>query len=534
VSQLLEEPITITDLHPTAAAAASTPTDVLRIVGQPAAAPAQGELATVRRTMAAIAITTDLVAAAAGLTAAGLVNRTASAAAGARIGAWAGLAFIALIVCSPKQNRCNLSSLHDARRHLAGLAVLTVATLIAFRSAHATQTILVEAVATAGMAVTLRALAYAGVRQARRRGQLTQRAVIVGAGEIGRQIGHTLSNHPEYGIEPVAVVDDNVPADCALEVDGGLTDLRHVVAEANASRVIVAFGAATSAEAVPTLRQLAAIGVEVDVVPRFFELGVGGTKDCDFVWGIPLQRLRRPGPSGFTRAAKRAFDLTVASALLIAVSPVLAACALAVKLTSRGPVLFRQRRIGAGGRPIDVFKFRSMRVNTDSDTTWSVLRDSRVTPVGDILRRSSLDELPQLWNVIRGDMSLVGPRPERPHFVEQFSEDVRGYDDRHRVGVGLTGWAQIHGLRGPTSIVDRARFDNYYIEHWSMWRDIVILVRTFVAVLRDLFHHGVNGSEKLARAGGQILVPSTTAEEAELVRRATLSISGIEPDSVAG
>jgi lipopolysaccharide/colanic/teichoic acid biosynthesis glycosyltransferase len=165
-------------------------------------------------------------------------------------------------------------------------------------------------------------------------------------------------------------------------------------------------------------------------------------------------------------------------------APLLAAAALAVAVSSKGPILFRQRRIGQHGRPFDLLKLRSMTINNDSDTTWNVALDVRVTRVGRILRRTSLDELPQLINVLKGDMSLVGPRPERPFYVLQFEETIPRYRDRHRAPVGLTGWAQIHGLRGDSSIDDRVRFDNNYIEHWSIWRDLSILARTLSAMLR--------------------------------------------------
>jgi exopolysaccharide biosynthesis polyprenyl glycosylphosphotransferase len=175
---------------------------------------------------------------------------------------------------------------------------------------------------------------------------------------------------------------------------------------------------------------------------------------------------------------KRGLDVLVAGVGLLAAAPVLAVAAVAVHVSSPGPILFRQMRVGRGGRAFALLKFRSMRMNDDSDTAWSVADDDRVTPVGRFLRRTSLDELPQLLNILSGDMSLVGPRPERPHFVEQFVETIPGYRDRLRVPVGLTGWAQVHGLRGDTSIADRVRFDNAYIENWSLWLDIVILART--------------------------------------------------------
>jgi lipopolysaccharide/colanic/teichoic acid biosynthesis glycosyltransferase len=156
-----------------------------------------------------------------------------------------------------------------------------------------------------------------------------------------------------------------------------------------------------------------------------------------------------------------------------------------VKLSSPGPVLFRQQRIGQHGEEISVAKFRTLEVNHDSDTRWSADDDPRVTTVGRILRATSLDELPQLWGVLRGRMSLVGPRPERPFFVERFGASIDGYGDRHRLPAGLTGWAQVHGLRGDTSIEERSRYDNQYIEHWSLWRDVVILIRTAAEVARS-------------------------------------------------
>jgi len=170
--------------------------------------------------------------------------------------------------------------------------------------------------------------------------------------------------------------------------------------------------------------------------------------------------------------------------VLALAAPLLLLVALVVKLTSPGPILFHQRRIGQHGREIEVPKFRSLRVNHDSDTQWNVDDDPRVTWIGRILRRTAIDELPQLWSVLKGDMTLVGPRPERPLFVRRFTADIDGYGDRHRVPVGLTGWAQVHGLRGDTSIEERARFDNQYIEHWSLWRDVVVLFRTVAEVAR--------------------------------------------------
>ena len=220
-------------------------------------------------------------------------------------------------------------------------------------------------------------------------------------------------------------------------------------------------------------------------MPRFFELGVA--KDgafSDDLWGIPLIRLRRSALRSVAWHAKRVFDLIVGAFLLVVSSPVFAAAGLAVRLSGPGPVFFRQQRIGQRGQIFELLKFRTLQQNVDSETTWTVSDDDRRTAAGKVLRATGLDELPQLINVLRGEMSLVGPRPERPFFVDQFRVAVQGYDDRHRVPAGITGWAQVHGLRGDTSIEERATFDNHYVENWSLWRDLVILSRTITQIVR--------------------------------------------------
>jgi exopolysaccharide biosynthesis polyprenyl glycosylphosphotransferase len=266
---------------------------------------------------------------------------------------------------------------------------------------------------------------------------------------------------------------------------GDASALVSTIEHNHVTKVVVAFGAMPAAGMVQTLRDCGRLPVDLYVVPRFFELGVAPAPFADDVWGIPLIRLRRPAlrPSG--RVPKRAFDIVVSTLALVLAAPVLLAAAVAVRCSSPGPVLFRQKRLGVNGELFEVLKLRTLTLNGDSDTTWSVAADNRRTRVGSILRRTSIDELPQLINVLRGEMSLVGPRPERAYFAKQFGLEVQRYDDRHRVLGGITGWAQIHGLRGDTPIDDRARFDNQYIEYWSLWRDIVIMMRT-VGVLARL------------------------------------------------
>ena len=209
------------------------------------------------------------------------------------------------------------------------------------------------------------------------------------------------------------------------------------------------------------------------------------TRDTEVLWGLPLVRLRRAPFRTGAWAAKRVSDVLISGLLLLLCAPVLLVCGLLSRWET-GLVMFRQTRVGLDGRPFTLLKFCTLRptASTESATRWNIGHDDRVRRLGRFLRRTSLDELPQLWNVLRGDMSLVGPRPERPFFVDEFTRQYPRYTARHRVPAGLTGWAQIHGLRGDTSIADRAGFDNFYIENWSLWGDIKILLRTATQVVR--------------------------------------------------
>jgi exopolysaccharide biosynthesis polyprenyl glycosylphosphotransferase len=220
------------------------------------------------------------------------------------------------------------------------------------------------------------------------------------------------------------------------------------------------------------------------VVPRMHHFHTQ-TGMADHIGSIPVMRIRNPNLAGPARLLKRVFDIVFAMTALIVLSPMLMIAAVAVRLESGPGVIFRQIRIGRDGKQFELLKFRSMRPadERESRTKWCVATDDRVGRLGRFLRCTSIDELPQLWNIVRGDMTLVGPRPERPHFVELFSAQYDRYAQRHRVQVGLTGLAQVSGLRGDTSIADRARHDNFYIENWSLWLDIKIILRTFREVL---------------------------------------------------
>jgi exopolysaccharide biosynthesis polyprenyl glycosylphosphotransferase len=397
----------------------------------------------------------------------------------------AAVAFVALAALGTHVARINPRLGDDAPRLLAAVVIPLVAAGLVGRDAGSDALTMTLVPVAAGLVVIGRAASYGVIRAARSRGLVFEPTVIVGAGEVGATVAQTLADHPEYGLVPVGFLDTVADADrLPVPLLGSVADLETVVRQYHVRRVIVAFGVTRESEMVEVFRAVDRLPVEVSLVPRFFELGVswsGGGKDE--VWGIPLVRVKRALFRRFAWGIKRAFDLVVATAALILSSPLFAALALGVRLSSPGPVFFKQTRIGQRGTPFSVLKFRTLRVNDESDTEWSA-DDDRVTGLGRVLRWTSLDELPQLLNVIVGNMSMIGPRPERPFFVDRFSEEVSRYDDRHRVPVGITGWAQVHGLRGDTSIPQRVRFDNHYIENWSLWTDVVILVRTVFLILR--------------------------------------------------
>lgn len=323
------------------------------------------------------------------------------------------------------------------------------------------------------------------LRALRRRRVVGHRTVVVGSGSIGMHLIDVLASRRELGSVPVGLVETHADAavtSSAVPWVATVDRLSSAVERLHVDRVVVAFGGFTPSEAVEAVRSCHRLSCEVWMVPRMFELSGAAS---DYIDGIPLVRARSRDPYRGGALLKRALDIAGGSALLVVLSPLMAAIALASRVCDGPGVIFRQTRVGLDGRPIVLLKFRSMRPadENESQTLWNIDTDSRVSVLGRFLRRTSLDELPQLWNVVRGDMSLVGPRPERPHFVEQFSEAIPHYRWRHRVPAGLTGLAQVSGLRGDTSVEERARLDNHYIENWSFWLDVTILMRTARALV---------------------------------------------------
>jgi exopolysaccharide biosynthesis polyprenyl glycosylphosphotransferase len=393
---------------------------------------------------------------------------------------------------------------------LSGVSVGTMAVLtlgLLLNGDAPTQQMGVRAWIYAAIAVgTGRLVLSSAQRWARSRRLVGKPVLIMGAGVVGSQVARRLESHPEYGLFPVGFLDDD-PRSIAevggreMPVLGTVEDVDETFRATNVKHLIVAFSSVADMRVSRLIQHCQELGIEVSVVPRMFDT-INNRVGYDTVGGLPLMSFTTVNPRGLQFALKHAFDRVFALIMLILLAPLMILAALAVKLTSRGPILFRQRRVGRDGRPFNLYKFRSMRTSSTSleedeqessavefllggDTApGGVEGPDRRTRVGRLLRRFSVDELPQLINVLRGEMSIIGPRPERPEFVELFSDDITRYGDRHRVRAGITGWAQVHGLRGQTSLAERVEWDNYYIAHWSLGLDLKILALTFTALLQ--------------------------------------------------
>ena len=326
------------------------------------------------------------------------------------------------------------------------------------------------------------------LEEAWRHGYGIQRVLVVGAGRLGRAVVDKLVERPEAGLRAVAFVDDDPEklgsSYAGVPVVASTAQVARVVEEKRADAVFLALPLEAHRAMLAVLKDVARTVADVRVVPDLLQHITfrAGVEDLD---GLPVVHLTQVPLTGWMSLVKRTLDLSIASAALVLLSPLFAVIALAIRLTGR-PILYRQRRMGLDGRPFEIVKFRSMRPGAEDDTgpTWAGPEDPRRTFVGRFLRRWSLDELPQLVNVVKGEMSLVGPRPERPEFVREFKEKFPQYMLRHRVRAGMTGWAQVHGWRGSTSLAKRIEYDLYYIENWSLALDLKILWLTIRYGLR--------------------------------------------------
>ena len=314
------------------------------------------------------------------------------------------------------------------------------------------------------------------------------RILIVGTGEVGRIILQKIRQSPGLGYSVVGFVEDYDPPANVLgaEVLGQTSDLSRLIAEHGIHEVIVAMPEALHKDILSIIANCEREQVVIRVFPDVFQI-MASEVTIGELSGLPLLTLRDTGLRGWRLALKRATDIVGSAAALIVLSPIMMLVAIIVKLDSSGPVFYAQERMGLDAQPFNMLKFRSMRIDAEVETgpVFATQDDPRRTRIGAVLRRLSLDELPQFINVLIGDMSLVGPRPERPMFVDQFKRSIPRYMDRHKEKAGLTGWAQVNGLRGDTSVIERTKYDLWYCENWSLLLDFKILLRTATKLFRD-------------------------------------------------
>jgi exopolysaccharide biosynthesis polyprenyl glycosylphosphotransferase len=389
------------------------------------------------------------------------------------------------------RSRMALSVLDDVPRTLASacigmVAAWAVAAVLVDQSVSGIETFTRGACFLAA-AVIFQALAFRFAIRGRRRGRLCRPTLVVGTGRVADTVAAALVEHRDLGLHPIGfaqpepVVDGESLSLPVLTTDMG--ELADVIKRFGVDTVILALGPDADAH-VDTIIGVHQTGCTILLVPAMFELHHDGP-DVERVRGVPLLRLRPDPTLRPSWWVKRIIDITVAAVGLLLVAVPLTLVAVAILIESGRPILFWQERVGLDGRTFRLCKFRSLRPvdETESQVRWNIADDPRVGRVGKFLRRSSIDEIPQLWNILAGHMSLVGPRPERPTFVQQFSAEHERYWARHRVPVGLTGLAQVNGLRGDTSIRERARYDNYYIANWSLWLDAKVVMLTAREVL---------------------------------------------------
>ena len=379
-------------------------------------------------------------------------------------------------------------------------AALTIALRAAFTDASAIADEMIEPwlVSTAFVLVG-RSWLISSERRARRKGAAGQRALIVGAGNVGRVVAKRLLEHPEVGLTPIGFLDKEPlhgSEATGLPVLGASWDLDRIVRDKQIDHVIVAFSTAPEEIHLRSLKRCDQLGLATSFVPRLYEKSTERVTVVP-LGGVPLIARHAPNPRSWQFAVKHGLDRAGAALALLVLAPFMGALALGVWATLGRPIFYRAERVGRDGSRFNMLKFRTMLPMTEEELTNLVIDSEtgtggvgnngvdRRTRLGAFMRRTALDELPQLFNVLTGDMSLVGPRPERTEYVEAYEKLVPRYAERHRVKQGITGWAQVSGLRGSTSMADRAEWDNYYIENWSLWLDFRIMLMTLAAVVRS-------------------------------------------------
>jgi Undecaprenyl-phosphate glucose phosphotransferase len=376
-----------------------------------------------------------------------------------------------------------------ARAHLVGMGIIFSLLFLYNRHEYSREVALLFASFGLGLLAMERFIIRRTLHYFRKKGFNQKHMLIIGAGPVGIEFARKVLNHRDFGYNVIGYLDDDQSKWTnyikGKPVLGGCDTLARLLDERSIDEVVVALPLKAFKKYGNIVDDCEKAGVRIHIIPDYNQF-LSGSPHFEEFDGIPLLNVRRiPLDDPFNRFLKRVFDIMVSAVAIILTGPVMICIAIGIKLTSPGQVFFRQERVGLNNRPFDMLKFRSMRVDNDTvaSTTWTTADDPRKTKFGSFLRKTSLDELPQFFNVLFGSMSVVGPRPERPFFVEQFKQSIPKYMVKHQVKPGITGWAQVQGWRGDTSIEKRIECDLYYIENWDPLFDLKIM---FLTVFKGL------------------------------------------------
>jgi exopolysaccharide biosynthesis polyprenyl glycosylphosphotransferase len=320
------------------------------------------------------------------------------------------------------------------------------------------------------------------------------KVIVVGNGQVAFRLIHEILNQKRLGLKFAGIVTGSARKNRSSEFQllGSIDSLRDIVKKVRPDEVILTDISINRKKIIDIIQICFDANISFKFISDVFSM-VTTSASSNTLAGLPIMELKTIALDGWGRIVKRLFDIIFSTILLVIFSPLFLLAALSVKLSSPGPVIFKQKRVGRDGKVFDFYKFRSM-YNDKCDFSnkgekWTTAKDevTRITPIGRVLRKTNLDEIPQFYNVFRGDMSFVGPRPELPTFVDKFQKNIPEYYRRHRVKSGLTGWAVVNGLKGDTSIEERVRYDIFYIENWSFWFDLKIIIKTVFLVIREIF-----------------------------------------------
>ncbi len=398
-----------------------------------------------------------------------------------------GVGFFIALYSPKRKKRFSEEVFKIMQVHVISIFIL-LSLLFFFKAVHVSRTFLIiYFVGSICLVSIYRYIVKISLKRLREKGYNKQFVLILGAGTLGRRFYENLLHHPELGFEAVGFLDDytdrhELKHKHYKPIIGTIDELEDTLQRMLIDEVIIALPLDAHKKIGQIITTCEKAGVRTMIIPDYFDY-LPSKPHFDNFAGMPLINVREiPLDELPNRLLKRTFDILFSLAAILITLPILIIVAIAIKLTSRGPIIFKQERVGLNRRKFMIYKFRSMKMMPEgaSDTQWTTENDPRRTRLGTFIRKTSLDELPQFFNVLFGHMSVVGPRPERPYFVEQFKEEIPKYMVKHHIRPGITGWAQSNGLRGDTSIEDRIKYDIFYIENWSFLFDIKIILKTIV------------------------------------------------------